>query len=154
MKVLRVFFIGLVYGWFMRWIVDKIFMDENLRIMTNENALLKQRIRTLESAQSSGAIRVRQTTPDALPVEELERPGSSAAGLGVSPHRDDLKLIKGVGPILEKKLNDAGVYNFEQMSRLTAGELQAILGVARRNDQNTENLISQARKFAQDGPKG
>jgi len=153
MKVLRVFFIGLVYGWFMRWIVDKIFLDENLKILTNENSLLKQRIRTLESAQSSGAVRVRQTAPTALPVEDVKRPVSSAAGR-VPPHRDDLKLIKGVGPILEKKLNEAGVYTFDQMSRLNTAELQSILGVARRNDQNTENLISQAKKYAQDGPKG
>jgi predicted flap endonuclease-1-like 5' DNA nuclease len=59
-----------------------------------------------------------------------------------------------VGPILEKKLNDAGVYTFDQMSRLTTDQLQAILGVSRRNVQNTDNLINQAKKFAEEGPKG
>jgi predicted flap endonuclease-1-like 5' DNA nuclease len=63
-------------------------------------------------------------------------------------------MIKGVGPQIEKKLNAAGVYTFDQMSRLTTEQMQAILGVSRRNVQNTDNLITQAKKFAEDGPKG
>jgi len=51
-------------------------------------------------------------------------------------------------------LNDANVYTFDQMSGLKTSELQAILGVSRRNDQSTDNLISQAKKFAKKGPKG
>lgn len=31
--------------------------------------------------------------------------------------KDDLKLIKGVGPFIEKKLNALGIYTFEQISR-------------------------------------
>jgi predicted flap endonuclease-1-like 5' DNA nuclease len=65
-----------------------------------------------------------------------------------SSRKDDLKLIKGVGPKMEEKLNKAGVTTFDQMSRLTATELQAILGISKRVVQNTDNLISQAKKFA------
>jgi hypothetical protein len=32
--------------------------------------------------------------------------------------------------------------------------MQAILGGSRRNAQNIDNLISQAKKFADNGPKG
>jgi predicted flap endonuclease-1-like 5' DNA nuclease len=83
-------------------------------------------------------------------VQPLAAKGSNP----VPPQQDDLKMIKGVGPKLEKKLNDANVYTFDQMSRLKTSELQAILGVSRRNDQSTDNLISQAKKFAKKGPKG
>jgi len=31
-------------------------------------------------------------------------------------HADDLKVISGVGPVLEKKLNDFGIYTFKQVS--------------------------------------
>lgn len=37
----------------------------------------------------------------------------------VKPQRDDLKLIVGIGPKIEKKLNKLGVYTFEQITELT-----------------------------------
>ena len=154
MKVLRVFFIGVVYGWFMRWIIDKIFLDDNLRILANENELLRQRIITLEARKPSNSNPVgERAAPALLPVEQIQ-PVEPSAGGATPPQRDDLKMIKGVGPKLEEKLNEAGVYTFDQMSRLTTAELQAILGVNRQNVQNTDNLLKQAKKFAKDGPKG
>jgi predicted flap endonuclease-1-like 5' DNA nuclease len=154
MKVIRVFFIGLIYGWIMRWVVDKIFLDDNLRRLSNENDILRQRIITLETPraqQDQPARRRMETAP--LPVEEVAPVAVTGNG-PVQPHRDDLKMIKGVGPQLEKKLNTAGVYTFDQMSRLTTEQMQMILGGSKRNPQNTDNLINQAKKFAEDGPKG
>jgi molybdopterin-containing oxidoreductase family membrane subunit len=39
---------------------------------------------------------------------------------------DDLKVIKGVGPKLEKALNDLGIYTYEQLSRLSDQEYEWI----------------------------
>jgi predicted flap endonuclease-1-like 5' DNA nuclease len=154
MKVLRVFFIGLVYGWFLHWLVNKIFVEDNLRRLNNENEILRQRLITLETPRTQRAQPARrQPEPPPLPVEEVEPVAVTGTG-PVPPHRDDLKLIKGVGPQIEKKLNTAGVYTFDQMSRLTTEQLQAILGGTKRNPQNSDNLINQAKKFAEDGPKG
>lgn len=44
----------------------------------------------------------------------------------VAPKTDDLKLIKGVGPVLERKLNAAGVFNFAQIAKLRKAEITAI----------------------------
>ena len=153
MKVLRVFFVGLVFGWLMRWVIDKIFLEDNVRMLVNENDLLRQRIQALEAPRTVQDRPVQRPAPAPLPVEEVEPVAAMGSG-PIPPHRDDLKMIKGVGPQIEKKLNTAGVYTFDQMSRLTTEQLQAILGVSRRNVQNTDNLITQAKKFAEDGPKG
>jgi predicted flap endonuclease-1-like 5' DNA nuclease len=153
MKVLRVFFVGVVFGWLMRWVIDKIFLEDNLRRLANENDLLRLRIQTREAPGARQDRPVQRQAPASLPVEEVAPVAAVGSG-PVPPHRDDLKMIKGVGPQIEKKLNTAGVYTFDQMSRLTTEQLQAILGVSRRNVQNTDNLISQAKKFAEDGPKG
>jgi len=153
MKVLRVFFVGLVFGWLMRWIIDKIFLENNVRMLANENDLLRQRIQALEAPREVQNRPVQRPAPAPLPVEEVEPVAAMGSG-PIPPHRDDLKMIKGVGPQIEKKLNAAGVYTFDQMSRLTTEQMQAILGVSRRNVQNTDNLITQAKKFAEDGPKG
>jgi large subunit ribosomal protein L21 len=39
---------------------------------------------------------------------------------------DDLKLIKGVGPVLEKKLNDFGVTKFAQVAAFTRDDIEKL----------------------------
>lgn len=149
MRVLKVFFLGLAFGWFLRWILDVIFFQEDLRALSRENALLKRRVQSLETPRPLQ----NQSRAAALPVEEIPSLPAKAAGPAV-PHQDDLKMIKGVGPQIEKKLNNAGVYTFDQMSRLTTAELQSILGLTKRIVQNADNLLTQAKKFAEQGPRG
>jgi predicted flap endonuclease-1-like 5' DNA nuclease len=151
MKVLRVFFVGLIYGWLLRWVVDKIFLEDDLRALANENELLRQRIQTLEAPLPRQSRTASQPQPVPLPVEDVEPVAAMESG---APHRDDLKMIKGVGPKMEKKLNDAGIYTFDQMSRLTTTKLQTILGISKKVVQNSDNMLSQAKKFAKAGPKG
>ena len=153
MRVLRVFFVGLLFGLLMKWILDRIFLDDDLRTLADENAILRQRIRSLEAprAQQSRPLQTQRTA--SLPVEHIEPVAVMGSG-PTPPHLDDLKMIKGIGPKMEKKLNDAGVYTFDQMARLTTSELQAVLGISKRVVQNSDNLLSQARKLAEEGPKG
>jgi len=40
--------------------------------------------------------------------------------------KDDLKLIKGVGPKLEKTLNEIGIFTFEQVSRMEVAEYELV----------------------------
>ena len=85
-----------------------------------------------------------------------------AAGAGKRPRRlktarkggaDDLKMIKGVGPKLEKLLNDLGFFHFDQIAKWTAEEiawvdenLQGFKGRVSRDD-----WVSQARVLAEGG---
>src|SRR5512139_2278582 len=93
MRVLRVFFVGLVFGWLMRWVIDKIFLEEELRLLTNENDVLRQRLQTLEAPRARQDRSVQKPASDPLPVEEVEPVADMGSGL-VPPHRDDLKMIK------------------------------------------------------------
>jgi len=146
MKVLKVFFLGLVYGWFMKYILDEIFTKDHLRMIANENTLLRERIKSLEAPKSLEAKSMKRTEPIPQPAP-IPEPVPSSSG------KDDLKLLKGVGPQMENKLNNAGVNTFEQMSRLTTTDLQNILGISKRVTQNADNLLSQAKKFAQEKSK-
>lgn len=40
--------------------------------------------------------------------------------------KDDLKLISGVGPFIEKKLNKLGIYTFNQISQFTGDDVQKV----------------------------
>ena len=140
MRVVKVFFLGFLYGWLMRWIIDEIYIKDQYRIVTNENALLKERLGVLEQLRPAEVKPVQQTAP---------RPEPAPRPVSTRSQKDDLKLIKGIGPQMEKKLNDAGVKTFEQMSRLTTTDLQNILGISKRVVQSADNLINQAKQFAQ-----
>ncbi len=37
-------------------------------------------------------------------------------------HPDDLKKVKGIGPVMEKTLNQIGIYSFNQVSKMTKNE--------------------------------
>lgn len=41
-------------------------------------------------------------------------------------NKEDLTLIKGVGPYIEQKLNEIGIYNYEQISRLKESDIRII----------------------------
>lgn len=42
------------------------------------------------------------------------------------PEKDDLSLITGIGPFLEKKLNEIGIYTYLQISEMTPGMIEQV----------------------------
>ena len=85
--------------------------------------------------------------PEVAPV----RPAGLAAPLGEGP--DDLKLIKGVGPVLEEMLHGLGYFHFAQIAAWTPEEvawveenLEGFHGRVTR-----EGWVEQARELAEEG---
>jgi len=88
--------------------------------------------------------------------KELE-PAPKVEDLGTAPSllkeardggKDKLQRIKGVGPVLEKLLNDTGVYHFEQIANLTKSEakwLDRTMSFPGRIER--EKWIDQAKDF-------
>jgi predicted flap endonuclease-1-like 5' DNA nuclease len=84
-----------------------------------------------EAAETPLAAAAAAMVPDASPaeVETAAEPTAAEAGkpamlYGSRPDAvDDLKLIKGVGPKLEKELNGLGLYTFAQIATLTPENL-------------------------------
>ena len=140
MKAFKVFIFGLLYGWFIKVAFDRIYRGNEIEDIRNENASLKEYIRSLESklqAKSLESKSVRQTASRSQP-----EPVQTGSG------KDDLKVIKGIGLAIEKKLNSAGIHTFEALAQLTVEELENILGSTKRLVQE-DNLIQQAKKLAQ-----
>ena len=76
---------------------------------------------------------------DLLKTLAAERPATSATARPVE--QDDLKLINGIGPVLEGKLNAAGICSYRQLAALTdfyidrlESEVIHVGGRARRED--------------------
>lgn len=62
---------------------------------------------------------------------------------------DDLKLIKGVGAVLERRLNEAGIFHFWQIAGLRKAQMDALETVLRFPGRMTrDNWKAQARALA------
>ncbi len=57
--------------------------------------------------------------------EEADRAAAELAEAKVNP--SDLKVVEGIGPVLEKILNEGGVYTFSQLASMEASAVKAIL---------------------------
>ncbi|MEZ5773763.1 MAG: helix-hairpin-helix domain-containing protein [Hyphomicrobiaceae bacterium] len=78
--------------------------------------------------------------------------GAATAGAVSSPAADDLKRIKGIGPEIERKLNDLGVFRYADIARWRADDVKRI---SRELDMHGriqhENWIEQAQILASGG---
>ena len=149
MRAFKVFIFGLLYGWFFKIAFDRIYRENDIEDIRNENSSLKEYIHSLEmqlQPKSLEAKSVQRTTAMAQPAEAVAP--APAAPVQATSEKDNLKVIKGIGPAIEKKLNDAGIQTFEALAGLTANELENILGNQVKRLQNENDLIAQAKKLA------
>jgi predicted flap endonuclease-1-like 5' DNA nuclease len=149
MRAFKVFIFGLLYGWFFKVAFDRIYHQNEMEDLRNENASLQDYIRSLEMQLQSRSLEAKsaqmeRSAPQALPVEAPAAPAPATS----ASEKDDLKVIKGIGPAIERKLNAAGIQTYAALSRLSAKELEAILGAQVKRLQDENDLIAQAKKLA------
>jgi predicted flap endonuclease-1-like 5' DNA nuclease len=117
------FVLGLLIGWLIEWVIDYFYW--------------RRRNAEKEQAPVSEAAAVRRSP-------SLENRKSQP--VAVVP--DDLKVIKGIGPVIERKLNEADIHTFEQLGGLTVAQLRRILGNSIERLSDEESLLQQARDLA------
>ena len=59
------------------------------------------------------------------PKAGLKAP-SKGLNIAAATVKDDLQVVKGIGPVMEKKLNDFGVYSYEQLGRLKGADIETL----------------------------
>src|SRR5687768_11503968 len=139
MKAFKVFVFGLLYGWFLKFAMDRIYGKNTIQMLSEENTSLQDYIRSLETQLHSKTPESQSAARPATPPIQQSRPNKT------NTRKDDLKLINGIGPALEKRLNDTGIYTFADLVQLTPEELEARLVNPRR--VATADLIEQAREL-------
>jgi NADH-quinone oxidoreductase subunit E len=90
----------------------------------------KQAVATEKKAAARPAVLKPAAKPGAKVVKAVEaKPAARtpvAKGAEARPTQDDLKKISGIGPRLEKVLNDRGVLGYADIARLSASALKKI----------------------------
>jgi NADH-quinone oxidoreductase subunit E len=106
-------------------------------------AASKAAAKTTSKAEAKPAAKAEKAPAKAAAEAAPAAAGSKPAALSAPKGgvADDLKMIKGVGPKLEKLLNSLGFYHFEQVAAWTADELAWV-------DQNIEGFKGRATRDA------
>ena len=131
MNVIAMFVLGLFFGWLAEWAIDWYYWRGHILKVAQENTGLKERIASLEAKKN----------PPARSSKNI--PLTDANG------NDNFQAIKGVGPVFAKRLKEAGIVSFEQLSRLKTRQLEEILGTLyKRFFAKQETILAQAREFA------
>jgi len=99
-----------------------------------------------KAAPKAKAAAKAKPAPKAKAAPKTDENGRLTKPLG---QPDDLKLIKGVGAVLERRLNDAGIFHFWQISALRKAQMDALEAVLRFPGRMTrDNWKAQARALA------
>jgi predicted flap endonuclease-1-like 5' DNA nuclease len=136
MNIIATFILGLLTGWIIEWILDWFHWRGRINKAAGENAELKDRIISLEEEVNK------------RPDLSITTPLTKRSG------QDNLQAINGIGPVFSKRLNEAGIHTFQQLSQLTSKEMEKILGTLYKRFFSAENtIIAQAKEFAQQKAK-
>jgi predicted flap endonuclease-1-like 5' DNA nuclease len=117
------FVLGVLVGWLVEWLIDFFYWRKRCaeKEATARHETLIARAATVVPPESKTAEKI---TPD------------------------NLQVIKGIGPVIERKLNDEGIYTFEQLGNLTPAGLQSLLSDVIQRLADEESLLQQARDLA------
>lgn len=131
MNVIAVFVLGLLLGWLAEWALDWYYWRGRINRIANENTGLRERIASLEARKNPPRLSAKN-----IPL--VDKDGDH-----------NFQAIKGVGPVFAKRLKDAGVLTFDQLSRLNPSQLEEILGTLyKRFFSKQETILAQAKEFA------
>lgn len=131
-----------------------IFQNE-LEKLKDENMLLqiqlgneKQKVTDLSNALQAKQQQVDQKEKENSGVRYFINPFKIAATIE-SSDIDDLKKIKGIGPVIEKKLNMLGIVSFKQISELNDEALDQIAHTLKffPDRIKRDNWVMQAREL-------
>lgn len=118
--------LGILIGWLIEWVIDWFYW----RRPRQESAPTP----VVAAAEPVPTQKIRYKTPP--------------------DDADDLKKIKGIGPVIAKRLNQAGIYKYEQLAELTLDEFEEALGDLLQRFINERAILRHARELAEQKARG
>ncbi|HJS28069.1 MAG TPA: hypothetical protein VJ768_00495, partial [Anaerolineales bacterium] len=172
MNVIAALILGFVIGWLVEWAVDWLFWRPKNDALAKELTAAQTQIQAYESGDgqvnaqaspldsTSQQLESRNSDLEARVagletenvallalVAELRTENEDLQSLmdtQVASLKDNFQEIYGVGPVIEGKLNDAGIYKFRQLADLDPDEFRLILGPETERPVNEEKIIALA----------
>lgn len=133
--LLLLLFISFLLGWLLSRYFTKKTYQKNLDDCHAENRKIKATIGGENPVEFQHAQTTFESSSKIKAVKTMERSGKAVEkplldfsnfGTATEDEKDDLKLISGVGPFIEKKLNSIGIYTFNQISKFSESDIETI----------------------------
>ena len=134
--------VGLIVGWLLNWAIQPLVAQlgkgrtGSLVGLGDTLADIEVRLRAVENASAGESPRI------------LTVSGESRVARVMVTDRDPLEEIRGIGPVFAERLNEAGVYTFEELADLTPPEIQEIIGAERWQELAPADWIREAASLA------
>ncbi len=145
------FVLGAFVGWLVEWVIDWVYwrrrwqtLQESAARCEHEKAALEAELSVLHKVPPIPAARTGGLEPISINLPQAVQEPSPLPG----PVPDDLEVIKGIGPVIARLLNQAGIFTFDQLSHQTPESLRGILGDQIKRLADEEELIRQAGELA------
>lgn len=122
MNVASALVLGILIGWLLEWAIDWFFWRRPAG-------------KTVRSSPAAKKTSKKVNRYDQRPVDA-----------------DDLKKVQGVGPAIEKQLNSAGIYKYEQLAQLSPGEFDKAMDKLLKRVLSRRSIMRQARDLANKKP--
>jgi predicted flap endonuclease-1-like 5' DNA nuclease len=120
---------GAIIGWVIEWVIDWRFWRRGLDVTTDEESRLRKELEVARLEISNLQNRLQQSP--------------------LTPERDRLQDIDGIGPVFAQKLNEAGITTFVALGESSVARLTEIIKPQEWQSLDFDSWIRQARAFAQ-----
>lgn len=124
-----IFLIGVLVGWLLEWVIDWVYWRKKLQPQAAA-ATTSQSSAELDAARAE--------------IADLKAQLENCGEVRIDP----LEKIKGIGPVIKRKLNEGGIFSFAQLGALTPQRLEEIVGEEIRRLADEDELINQAKELA------
>ena len=143
--------IAFVLGWITHWFFCCRKDDDELHDSSFKPSNISDTARPVvtETKVATAA----PVVPDAAPAAPIVKDEWKPQGFVNQPDKvDDLKRIKGIGAVIEKTLNELGIYQFDQISSWDADNVSWVENfIAFPGRINREDWINQAKTLGAGG---
>jgi len=151
--ILLAFVIGVIIGYFLR---TRVFPAGSAADESGGVTLQSRQVRQPNALlRGSKSRRASRSTAKATPAKQAPKPGPKAAparepdSASESAAPDNLQDIKGIGAVLEKKLNAMGITRFEHIAAWTENDIAKVDETLNfRGRIQRERWVEQARELA------
>ncbi|MFD2562058.1 hypothetical protein [Aquimarina rubra] len=135
--LLLLLLIAFLLGWFLsRWSLKNKYQEKLDQCLREKEKLRNGKFQkanttfttTVPIDTNDTAKAITSGDTETKPEGDDEKPKLNFESFGKADasQKDDLKLISGVGPFIEKKLNSIGIYTFDQISRFTKEDIDTV----------------------------
>lgn len=139
---------GAIVGWVIEWIIDWQFWRTDDTITSGEEGRLRNELEVARLEIRKLQSQVRQQT------QSTAAPSPAPVTSSGAQTQDSLQDIHGIGQVYARKLHDAGIHTFGELSDTSLDRLTEIINPQEWQTIDFDAWIRQARAFAQNADRG